>query len=159
MLLIEPCLVIAGWLDRIGNAARADTNTASASALADTGTPLALSLEQGSAKEFVELADSVAAHTLKLRPRLSRAVGPCVYVRREALELVGPLDKALDLRRALEVDFAQRCLLSGLAHVAADDVVVQRLTSADAAEPGGLPARLLELPVPLGCPAGRVERA
>jgi glycosyltransferase involved in cell wall biosynthesis len=75
-----------------------------------------------------------------------------VYVRREALELVGPLDEELDLRWALELDFAQRCVLSGLAHVAADDVVVQRLApgqGTDAGEPRGTdadepPARLLE---------------
>src|ERR1019366_6192394 len=79
------------------------------------------------AEDIARLADSLAERTLRLRPRLSRAVGPCVYVRRDALELVGSLDEQLDLRWALEVDFTQRCLLSGLAHVAADDVVVGRL--------------------------------
>jgi glycosyltransferase involved in cell wall biosynthesis len=51
-----------------------------------------------------------------------------VYIRRDALELVGQLDERLDLRAAVEGDFAQRCVLSGLTHVAADDVVVARLT-------------------------------
>jgi glycosyltransferase involved in cell wall biosynthesis len=54
-------------------------------------------------------------------------VGPCIYVRREALELVGALDETLPLTPAVELDLAQRCVLSGLSHVAADDVVVERL--------------------------------
>src|SRR5438045_3788902 len=41
-LIAAPCRVSAGWLGRMREAAWADTNTASASALADTGTPLAL---------------------------------------------------------------------------------------------------------------------
>src|SRR5207253_2719812 len=76
--------------------------------------------------------------------RLNRPSGPCVYVRRETLELVGNLDEQLDLSSALEVDFAQRCVLSGLAHVAADDVVVQRLQELPPAAAGELPARLRE---------------
>jgi glycosyltransferase involved in cell wall biosynthesis len=152
VLLSEPCGVSAGWLERLRNAARGDTNTATASALADVGTQLALSEGDRPEEEFAKLADSLAEHTLRLRPRLSRAVGPCVYMRREALELVGPLDEELDLRWALEIDFAQRCLLSGLAHVAADDVVVERLAPArgtDAEELRGadadeVPSGLLE---------------
>jgi glycosyltransferase involved in cell wall biosynthesis len=113
-----------GWLARLSDAARADTNTATASALSDAGGPLALGRRGAGAIEA--LAAGLAERTRALRPRLTRAVGPCVYVRREALELVGPLDEELDLAAALELDFAQRCLLSGLAHVAADDVVVER---------------------------------
>ena len=75
--------------------------------------------------DLEQLAGALTARSTRLRPRLRRAVGPCVYVRREAFELVGLLDPELDLRWALELDFAQRCLLSGLAHVAADDVLVK----------------------------------
>jgi glycosyltransferase involved in cell wall biosynthesis len=123
----DACLVTDGWLDRLRDAARGDTNTATASALTDAGTDLALLEPDGAEADLEDLARSLAERTRKLRPRLSRAVGPCVYVRREALELIGPLDEELSLAAALEVDFAQRCLLTGLAHVAADDVVVQRL--------------------------------
>jgi glycosyltransferase involved in cell wall biosynthesis len=134
VVLTEPCRVTAGWLERLRKSALGDTNTATASALADAETELALCTQDPEGEEahrdeddLGRLADGLAARTLRLRPRLSRAVGPCVYVRRDAIELVGPLDEELDLRAALEIDFAQRCLLSGLAHVAADDVVVQRL--------------------------------
>jgi glycosyltransferase involved in cell wall biosynthesis len=158
VVLSEPCYVTAGWLESLREAALEDTNTATASALADAGTELALYDERpgwegegGSEDNLAQLADGLAARTLRLRPRLSRAVGPCVYVRRDAIELVGPLDEELDLRAALEIDFAQRCLLGGLAHVAADDVVVQRLAAqgdptdiADGAEADRLAPRLLE---------------
>src|SRR5664279_3789348 len=126
------------------DAARADSNTATASALADAGTELALSDEASPEEDLAKLAGSLAEHTLRLHPRLSRAAGPCVYVRREALELVGPLDEELGVRWALEVDFAQRCLLGGLDHVAADDVVVGHLAAAARAGAEELPSLLSE---------------
>jgi glycosyltransferase involved in cell wall biosynthesis len=144
IVLEEPCEVSGGWLERLRGAALSDTNTATASALSNVGTELALADGERASEALPELADALAAHTLTLRPRLTRAVGPCVYVRREALELVGPLDEELDLRGALELDFAQRCLLSGLAHVAADDVVVKRLAPGGRSSEGVAPARLLE---------------
>jgi glycosyltransferase involved in cell wall biosynthesis len=140
VLLSEPCRVTSGWLERLHGAAIADSNTATASALSDAGTPLAVCDEPGPAENLAKLADRVDQRTQTLRPRLLRPVGPCVYVTRAALELIGGLDEGFDLQWALEVDFAQRCLLSGLAHVAADDVVVGRLS------PG---ARDSELPTEL----------
>jgi glycosyltransferase involved in cell wall biosynthesis len=152
-ILEQPCRVSAGWLERLQAAARADTNTASASALADAGGELALGAHAESEAEFEELAAEVADRTLALHPRLTRARGPCVYVRRAALELVGALDEELDLATALERDFAERCVLGGLSHIAADDVLVGRLAddeSPPAAEPSpclpdsGVLARALE---------------
>ncbi|MHB8240364.1 MAG: glycosyltransferase [Solirubrobacteraceae bacterium] len=127
VVLAPACLLSPGWLERLRAAAYADTNTATASALADFATPLALSAEALTPKGFAERAATVAERPQPLRPRLRRAVGPCIYVRRDALELVGGLDEELDLEIALGIDFAQRCLLSGLAHVAADNVLVQTL--------------------------------
>ncbi len=129
IVLEEPCLLTPGWLERMRGGARADTNTATASALAHTGTQLALTGdEQVAIEDLPALAAQLDERTLTLRPRLSRAVGPCVYVRREAIELVGALDEQLDLRAALELDFAQRCVLAGLTHLAADDVLVAPLS-------------------------------
>jgi glycosyltransferase involved in cell wall biosynthesis len=138
VLLSAPCLLTPGWLARLRDAALSDTSFASASCLADSGTPLALAgagapLAHGGADLSVEdlprLAALLAEHSLALRPRLARIVGPCVYLRRSALELVGPFDERIALRAALEVDFARRCLLAGLSHVAADDVLVGHLAS------------------------------
>src|SRR5436305_1969871 len=53
-----------------------------------------------------------AAHT---HPRLPTAIGHCMYVRRSALELVGPFDLAFSPGYGEEVDFSQRCVLTGLA--------------------------------------------
>ncbi len=127
-LLTEPCLVGAEWLVRLGAAARADTSTATASALTDRGGPLGLA----AAEDPPPPHGRPAGKSLRLRPRLARAVGPCVYLRRDALELVGGLDAGLGLADAVEVDLAQRCVLAGLGHVAADDVVVGRVGPADA---------------------------
>src|SRR5271154_6346896 len=159
-VLSEPCRVSDGWLERLGEAARSDTNTATASSLADVASELALldrdpaaaAQPRLDAQAYAALAAGLATRTERLRPRIRRAVGPCVYLRREAIELVGRLDEELDLSAALEIDFAQRCLLSGLSHVACDDVVVGRIASeghAQQREPGAgrgeeLPARLLE---------------
>jgi glycosyltransferase involved in cell wall biosynthesis len=140
----EPCLVSDGWLERLREAARGDTNTATASALADVGTELAVCSGAIADKPPHEIAGRLAERTLRLRPRLRRAVGPCVYVRREAIELAGSLDEELDLQAALEIDFAQRCLISGLAHVAADDVIVERLAPSRGVGRKQLPPRLLE---------------
>ncbi|HEU0317857.1 MAG TPA: hypothetical protein VFR49_11040, partial [Solirubrobacteraceae bacterium] len=119
-LVTEPCLVGAEWLVRLGAAARADSSTATASALTDRGGPLGLAATEDPAPPN----RGPAGKSPRLRPRLARAVGPCVYVRRDALELVGGLDAGLGLADAVEVDLAQRCVLAGLGHVAADDVVV-----------------------------------
>jgi glycosyltransferase involved in cell wall biosynthesis len=131
IVLGESCQVSAGWAERLIAAAHSDTNTATASAFTDAGTPLALGTSRDRAEHFAALADDLAERMLAQRPRLSRAVGPCVYVRRDALQLVGALDEQLDLRSALEIDFAQRCVLSGMTHVAADNVLVKRLDAAD----------------------------
>ncbi len=145
VILAPACRVPQGWLERLHAAAYADTNTATASALADFATPLALSEEAHTPEGFAGRSQAVAERAQPLRPRLRRAVGPCIYVRRDALELVGGLDKELDLEPALGIDFPQRCLLSGLGHVAADDVLVETLRPAPSkGDSPELPAMLLE---------------
>ncbi|HEY1449995.1 MAG TPA: glycosyltransferase, partial [Solirubrobacteraceae bacterium] len=119
----------SNWFERLRSAAYADSNTASASALSDAGGALAVWGADRPSGDLSELARRVADHSLLLRPRLNVLVGPCSYVRRDALELAGPLEDRLELRGALEIDFAERCLLTGLAHVAADDVLIEDLGS------------------------------
>jgi glycosyltransferase involved in cell wall biosynthesis len=141
VVLSEPCLVAERWLERLARAAMAESGTASASALSDFGRPLSLHGQRARGGDAQGLAVNRAASEPVL-PRLNQAVGPCIYVSRAAIELVGSLDESLELRWALEIDFAQRCLLSGLAHVAADDVVVRNL--AHRAPESELPTRLRE---------------
>lgn len=132
VLLERSCRVSAGLIERLAAAADSDTNVATASALSDVGAPLALGEREADAQRRSEqcidaLAATVAERSRVLRPRLSRAVGPCIYIRRDALELVGSLDARLELTAAIELDFAQRCVLAGLTHIAVDDVVVEPL--------------------------------
>ncbi len=125
-LLTAPTRVPQGWLERLTSAAYEDTNTATASALSTAEGPLGLDAG-ASAAGLEQLAERVTESSLRLRPRLGLVVGPCVFLRRDALELAGPLEESLELGWALEVDFAQRCLLAGLCHVAADDLAVEPL--------------------------------
>src|SRR5438309_1269769 len=79
VLLSEPCAVGPGWLERLRAAARADTNTATASALVDVGGPLALVRADRSQEEIVRPGPGGAhEHAPALRPRLNRPSGPCV---------------------------------------------------------------------------------
>jgi glycosyltransferase involved in cell wall biosynthesis len=151
VVVLDGCAGVSdGWLESLGRAARADTNTATASSLSDSGGPLALGPPSG---ELEGVSAGLARSTRALHPRLSRAVGPCIYVRREAMELVGALDEDLDLSDSLEIDFAQRCLLSGLAHVLADDVVVARLEDrSDPLAAGDSPTLLERYPYLAGDP-------
>ncbi len=144
VILEEACCVPPGWLKRLQAAAVADTNTATVSAFADAGGELAVLAPEETSEESGKRAERLAAHALALHPRLTRAVGPCVYVRREALELVGPLDQELELDCALEFDFAQGCVVRGLSHLAADDVVVRRLSATSRGSARELPSRVLE---------------
>lgn len=145
IVLTEACEVSEWWLERLAAAAHADTNTASASAFADSGTSLALRDRDDAYDDGSEQRVAIPGELQQaLRPRISRAVGPCVYLRRDALQLVGMLDEALDLRSAIEVDFAQRCVLDGLGHIAADDVIVERLEGSDRQVAADLPASLRE---------------
>jgi glycosyltransferase involved in cell wall biosynthesis len=152
VLLSEPCRLTPSWLEQLQAAAYADSNTASASALTSAGGPLSLGESGEHAGGLVTLAANLSKQSMRLRPRLSMAVGPCVYLRRDALELVGSLDSRLGLHWALEVDFAQRGVLCGLAHVAADDVVVGRLTPSSCAGADEPPQLLYERYPHLGRP-------
>jgi glycosyltransferase involved in cell wall biosynthesis len=70
-------------------------------------------------------AAEIRARSPRLRPRLPAAIGHCVWIRRTALDLVGGFDEAFAPAYGEEVDFSQRCLLNGLQHVLADDVLVE----------------------------------
>ena len=130
VVLNSDCEVAAGWLEGLRDAARSDTRVATASALTNRGSILSVpernvpraDLPAGVSLE--EAARAVRERSLRVRPRIPTAIGHCFYVRREALELVGGLDRSFSPGYGEEVDFSQRCVLRGLVHVAADDVLV-----------------------------------
>jgi glycosyltransferase involved in cell wall biosynthesis len=112
VVLIRPgCVVAEGWLEGLREAAYASATTATATAL--TQHDLGSRSEDGG---LDPAAAKVRAQSLRLRPRLTAAgaaAGICVYVRRSAIELIGPGG-----------DFWAQCVERGLAHVLADDVLV-----------------------------------
>jgi glycosyltransferase involved in cell wall biosynthesis len=151
VLLSEACLLSDGWLGRLGDAAWADGNTATASALSDAGGELSIGHERLREGRLAAAAAELLTRTLALRPGLSRPAGPCIYLRRDALELLGPLDERLELGAAL-VELGLRAVLSGLGHVAADDVLVAPLASSVAHSHA--PPELIERYPYLGADAG-----
>jgi glycosyltransferase involved in cell wall biosynthesis/GT2 family glycosyltransferase len=130
VILNSDCVVATGWLEGLREAAHADSNVATATALTNHGSVVSVP-ERGVPMadlpadwSFTEAAAAVRARSSRLHPRLLTAVGHCVYVRRSALELIGDFDLAFSPGYGEEVDFSQRCLRAGLSHVAADDVLV-----------------------------------
>jgi GT2 family glycosyltransferase/glycosyltransferase involved in cell wall biosynthesis len=130
VVLNSDCVVAAGWLEGLRRAAHSDALVASASALTNHGTILSVperncpraGIPQD--QSLAQAAGGVLAHSLRLYPHLPTAIGHCMYIRRQALDLVGYFDLAFSPGYGEEVDFSQRCLLHGLTHVAADDVFV-----------------------------------
>ena len=130
VLLNSDCEVSEGWFEGLRDAAHSDSTIATASALTNNGTILSVPHRNapvdGLPKHltFDDAAARVRAESPRLRPRIPTAIGHCVYVRREAIDLTGGFDVSFAPAYGEEVDFSQRCLLHGLQHVAADDVLV-----------------------------------
>lgn len=112
VLLSPDCVVAAEWLRRMRQAAYSDSTVATASALSC-----------GRAR-WDDDAAALRTRSLGLHPRLSSAAGPCVYVRRTALELVGDIDAGVVAGDRHDTEFSRRCVNKGLSHVIADDVLV-----------------------------------
>jgi len=130
VILNSDCMVGPEWLGRLCDAAYCDSTVATATALTNHGTILSVPERNTPSARIPEhldidaVARLIAVRSNRLRPRIPTAIGHCVYVRRDALELVGGFDDAFSPGYGEEVDFSQRCLARGLLHVAADDVFV-----------------------------------
>jgi GT2 family glycosyltransferase/glycosyltransferase involved in cell wall biosynthesis len=130
VVLNSDCVVAAGWLEGLRRAALSDALVATASALTNHGTILSVperNRPQSGIPQDQDLAHAAGAvleQSLRLYPHLPTAIGHCMYIRRQALDLVGGFDLAFSPGYGEEVDFSQRCVLHGLVHVAADDVFV-----------------------------------
>jgi len=106
VLLLWPDVVVPeGAPERLSEAAGTDTNVACA-------------------VPIVGETAQIVPGSPQVRPRVERVGPPCLYVRRAALDLCGPVDEG----------FSDRCVRAGFVHVLADDVVV-----AGAEDPGGAP--------------------
>jgi glycosyltransferase involved in cell wall biosynthesis len=130
VVINSDCVVSDGWLDSLREAAYSNTRVATASTLTNHGTILSVPQRNAPASQLPHgwnaerMAASIRSNALRLYPTIPTALGHCFYVRRSALELIGPLDETFSPGYGEEVDFSQRCLLHGLSHVVADDVFV-----------------------------------
>jgi GT2 family glycosyltransferase len=130
VLLNSDCAVADGWLEGLRAAAYSDSQVATATALSNCGTIVSVPYRNRGVPALPqdltldEAARRVRARSPMLRPRIPTAVGHCVYIRRAALDLVGGFDESFSPAYGEEVDFSQRCVLRGLQHVVADDVLV-----------------------------------
>jgi GT2 family glycosyltransferase/glycosyltransferase involved in cell wall biosynthesis len=123
-------IVGPGWLDGLTHAAQQDPTVATVSTLTNHGTIVSLPRRNSPASApppgmtAAEAAQRVRDTAQRTHPRLPTAIGHCMLIRRQAIELVGPFDEAFSPGYGEEVDFSQRCVLQGLKHVLADDVFV-----------------------------------
>jgi glycosyltransferase involved in cell wall biosynthesis len=108
------------WLEGLVAAAHSDTSIATASAMLSGGS---FSPSPLPAEGLEAAAASVAAHSARLRPRISEPRAGCVLLRRTALDAAGPGEDDGSPAAAL-ADFGERCTALGLGHVLADDVLV-----------------------------------
>jgi glycosyltransferase involved in cell wall biosynthesis len=128
VLVNSDVVVGAEWLERLTAAALSDDSIATASTLTNHGTILSVPERNEPRSELPdgldpeEAARRVAAGSIQRRPTIPTAVGHCVYIRRHALDLVGPYDETFEPGYGEEVDFSQRAIMHGLRHVCADDV-------------------------------------
>ncbi len=142
VVLNSDCMVAEGWLQGMRRAAYSDQLVATASALTNHGTILSVperNRPQSGLPQNTDLdraASTVLEQSLRLYPTLPTAIGHCMFVRRRALDLVGDFDLAFSPGYGEEVDFSQRCVLHGLRHVAADDVLVLHHSGASLGEEG-----------------------
>lgn len=143
VLVNSDVVVAAGWFDGLREAAYSDTQVATATALTNHGSIVSVPFRNTplpALPQDVTLDDAAArirAASRRLYPELPTAVGHCLYLRRDALELVGAFDEAFSPGYGEEVDFSQRCLRVGLRHVLADDVLVLHHGQASLGVDGG----------------------
>lgn len=128
-LLSDRTVVAEAWLDGLRDAAASESLVATATALSNHAGFLSVPVRNRPHRQLPQTltldaaASRLRAQALRVRPVIPVAMDHCVLIRRSALELAGPFDDV--------AAFSARCVLRGLRHVAADDVLVLH-----AAEPG-----------------------
>ncbi|MEM1299319.1 MAG: glycosyltransferase [Pseudomonadota bacterium] len=123
--------VYDGWLDRLRRAAYAQPNIATVTPLSNNGTICSYPRTNTDNPGVLELSwrelDAVAAaENAGVVVETPTAVGFATYVRRAALDAVGPLDVATFGRGyGEENDFSQRAINAGFRNLIAADVLVR----------------------------------
>ena len=109
VVIRSDCIVAADWLQGLREAAYSDARVASAMPL--LAADLAEQPSIDSRDWIAQIAAPVRAASLRAWPRVDVIAGPCVYLRRSALELVGELESGRGWNVA---DFGERSIRNGL---------------------------------------------
>ena len=130
------------WLERLRAAAYSRSNVATATPLTNYGGIISVpyrntptpDLTTINGLSLTETDNLISKNSLKLCPFIPTAVGHCVYFRRNALDALGNFDETFAPGYGEEVDFSQRAILAGFAHVLADDLYIYHKGSASFGE-------------------------
>ena len=130
ILLNSDTVVTRNWVEKIQACAYRSERTATVTPLSNAATlasvPVFLKdnpLPEGYTPDtFADLVERVSLHRY---PRVTVAVGFCMYVKQEAYELVGEFDaKTFGRGYGEENDFCCRCSMLGYTHVLCDDTFI-----------------------------------
>jgi GT2 family glycosyltransferase/glycosyltransferase involved in cell wall biosynthesis len=141
IILRSGCEVANDWLDRLARAAAAARDIATVTPFASAGGVAGYPRAE-SANALPEDHTVASLDLLFRRANVDEAVevrpssGPCLYLRRECLNAVGPFDEgAIDVHLGVVHDFCLRATGAGYRHLLAADVYVW-YDAADGAEIG-----------------------
>ena len=132
VLLNADCVVTAGWLDRLADAARSRPDVASVTPLTGSGSLCTLPATvaerfglHGPTPDVDGCAELVAAASLRIRPEVIAGVGFCMYLTRTALDATGGLDlESFGAGYGEEVDWCLRAGRLGFVHLVEDATFV-----------------------------------
>jgi GT2 family glycosyltransferase/glycosyltransferase involved in cell wall biosynthesis len=131
VLLNSDTLVAPGWLDRLRAAAYAGADIGTATPLSNNASIFSFPQpnernEAGFAPAAIRDLDALAARAnAGVCVEVPTGHGFCLYIRRDCIEAIGPLDeRAFGTGYGEENDFCLRAARLGWRHVAATDVVV-----------------------------------
>ncbi|MBC7632002.1 glycosyltransferase [Aeromicrobium sp.] len=128
LLVNSDVIVSPGWAECLQRIADRYSSCATVTAATNHGTLAALPDFQ----KVVDWRDVLAGRypsSAEQVATLPTAIGHCVYIRRTALDLLGPFDLAFGEGYGEEVDFSQRALRAGFHHLLACDVFVYHFGS------------------------------
>lgn len=124
VLLNSDAVVTPHWLPKLAEAAWSRPAVATVTPLsnwaADLSIPCSLRLADA-CSQFLQSRPTAAG---RLYPEVPSGVGFCLYIRREALAAVGPLDEAFGLGYGEEVDFCRRARAEGFLNLLDDRTFV-----------------------------------
>ena len=131
LLLNSDTVVSDGWLERIIKCSEQDERIATVTPFSNNLTPMSPLPEEFRKKgfpdgySFEQMAELVKNCSMKVHPELPTSHGFCMFIKREALDVVGYFDEEVFGKGyGEENDFCFRCLERGYRHILCDDVYV-----------------------------------